>query len=103
MSIDELKEELREADSAVSQRIKDLEAEYTTWHLGIPIPLGSEFTFEKVNHKWRFCCAEDGTPVTDTPRNERAEFLLVWGDRKNFEVAVEKALRAAIAERKSIL
>ena len=98
----ELRDELGKLDMAVRDRLRDLEQEYRSWQLGIAIPLGEDFMFAKLNHEWRFLCA-DGTPVTDTKRNDRAAFLAVWGVRENVEEAAELALRAAIKRRKDML
>lgn len=102
MSIEDLREELRTLDIEVAERIRALEQEYRSLQIGIPIPLGEDYSFAKLNSKWRFLDAE-GTPVSDRKRGVRAEFLAVWGIRENFEAAAEAALRAAISSRKGIL
>ncbi len=101
-NIEQLRDELRTLDTTVSVKLHDLEQEYRSWQLGIPIPLGSEYVFAKAGGKWRFLHV-NGTPVNDLRRDVRADFYLEWSMRFNFEMAAEVALRSAIESRKAIL
>ncbi len=101
--MDALRDELGALDTAVFERLRELEELLRSWHLGIPIPLGDDFVYAKCGNNLRFIRVSDGTPVTDTKRVDRAAFLAEWGTNWKLEQACETALRAAIDQRKEIL
>jgi hypothetical protein len=97
-----LRESLRLADIRLSEKLRELEEELRGWQLGIEIPLGEDYVFKKCNQKWRFLY-NDGRPVSDMNRADRATFLTAWGSTQALEQAAETALRAALKTRECIL